>query len=79
MAVVNIAVTHPGNRVDAILACLTGKVGKLDFVGLGEYEITVMGQDIKIAEAVERIQQALQDCDPDWRDFIAVAAPPGPS
>ena len=78
VSVIEIAVTSPGDRADAILACLGERVGDLDPVGQDVFEITVTGTDIKIAAALERVEKALGDCDPEWRDFIAVAAPPGP-
>jgi hypothetical protein len=77
-AVVTIAVTDPGDHANAILACLREKVGEVAPVDVREYEITLMGGDIRIGDAIERVKEALQECDPGWQECIAVSAPPGP-
>jgi hypothetical protein len=78
VAVILIAVIDPGDRADAILGCLKDKVGGLDPVGPREYEISLMGAEMTVEQAIERVTKALGDCDDDWRRFIAVSAPPNP-
>jgi hypothetical protein len=78
LAVILIAVIDPGDRADAILGCLKDKVGELDPVGPREYETSVMGTDVTVEQAIERVTKALGDCDDDWHRYIAVSAPPNP-
>jgi hypothetical protein len=75
-AVIAIAVIEPGEQAEAILACLSERLGGIDLVDVREYQAELQGVDI--ASATETVTKAARECDPNWHRYLAIAAPPGP-
>jgi hypothetical protein len=75
VSVVTLSVTDPGPQADAILDCLGKKVGEVDDVDDREYEITLTGAELTATDAVARVTTALDDCDANWQDCIALPRP----
>jgi len=75
VSVVTLAVTDPGPQAQAILDCLGKKVGEVHEVDAWEYEVTLMGAELTATDAVARVARALDACDSQWQDCVAVARP----